>query len=280
MLGILLTALALVSLKLIVGYDPTSIHTADSIFFSYYFLLFCAATVLCGLLIKTRSMYAEVIAQRIGSPVMSARLFWVSRIRQRTTAVLDNHTVVGTRLSLVLSSAATLLGFVFFFLPWTQQRMLAGYQFVIPQKPIPGMMSGGPLHLPMFYPVDPRVFQEIRYQVVVALLFLLMCVVHSILLIARKAKHLEKVVFRARLWAGYAVAFLAANYLFYMAILQYESQAPNSMALTKYLFSSNIVGGRGLPMMLYDPAYGFWGFVCCCAILLALSELHKRSEQC
>jgi hypothetical protein len=277
-LGALLCASALVSLRILADYDPTSTHPTASIFFSYYFLLFCAATLLCGLVIETHSLYASLIAQRVGAPVRSARLFWLERIRQKIAHSLEYRTVAGIQLNLALSAAAVLLGFAFLFLPWTQPRVLAGYQFLIPQKPVPGLISGGPLHLPVFYPVDPRVFREIRYQMFVALLFLMISLAHAILA-SLKARRFGKPLLKVRVWLGYLVAFLAANYLFYMAVLQYESQTPDPRAVRDYLFNSDIVSPRGLPMILYDPAYGFWGFACCCAALVILSEVYKRQEQ-
>jgi hypothetical protein len=248
-MGSLYVLLFAVFSAVLFAYIATIINLTDSIFVSYPFAVYAAAFVLGCLSLRTRGSYLECFRARNVAPR-------VNLIRRPRTI----------RAWVVVLAA---IGFFTLLLPWASSTgsipSLRGFEFLFPQHTI---AQFGPV---LMYSLDPRTFLEVRFQVWIALLFLLISALHGVhpfsgnLFVARALR-------KARAWLAILVLFLSLNYLIYMAILEYGGELEDNPLLS-HLFSND----QGYPMNFYNPAYGFLIFLACCFILIWLS-LRRRTD--
>ncbi len=227
------------------------VHLTDSILFSYPFALYASLVVLTWSLIVTRKAYLG--GDRRGHE--STRLL-MKRLQ---------------KFSNVLTLSFVTLGLLSLALPWAVsdsfEAAFKGYQFVLKQR------STGRLINYTTYALDPKIFRDVRLQVSLALVFLLVCALCA-LLGSHLGKRLAAVLVHAQSLLAFVVFFLGVYYLIYMSTLEYESlfTGPWLDRLSAYPFFS---GSEGASMMLFDPAYGFWIFLCSCLTLALLALLQS-----
>jgi hypothetical protein len=272
--SLLLLALTLTSLKLLADYDPTVAHPTESILFSYYSLLFSLSSVLFVFLRRTQALYAGLIAERMGAPVGSALFFGCRKKWHQLAHYLRSSTVFSMRLGRAMVILLVPLGFGCLLLPWVQPWPLAGYQFLLHQRT---MATGEPYSI-VFYPIAPSLFLEIRFQLMIALLFFLICMLHAVLEPFLTGT-VDRILRNVRAGLGFSVALLALNALFYLAVLEYESTTTNPWPMLDLMFpSTGLATLRTFPLLFENPAYGFWIFLCCSVLLMPLALLNTARE--
>jgi hypothetical protein len=245
---VLLTAVSYLLLAVLAAFVINLIHITNSIFLNYLFALYALIFLLAVALWRTRIKYQAHPEKR---PKKTSRLLAIARWF---------HSPWGA-----CSLAATAVFSIF--LPWTTSG-LKGYRFVLRQKPL--SQSYGHSQ----YPVDPRLFFEIRCSLVLVGLFLASCVISSIS--ERRAKTVWTKTLRRVNWLfALTTLFLTLNYLLYMGTLEYLSLTDTDFSYAWLLGSLNKDGGY--PMSLYDPAYGFVVLLFCC-LTLSWSSLHHRDS--
>ena len=219
-------------------------HLDDSIFFSYPFALYCAAYGLCYVLLINRASYLIPVRQ-VGSPTRGERL--IRRTRW-------------------LSPALAALGFLSLLLPWISgpAENIKGYRLLLKQYPLSQIGEY------RSYPIDPRLFRELKIQLLLALLFLLVCLLDGVMVYIIENWPLKTVQVIQK-WLARLFLFLSLNLLFYMGILEYESDMGSQLIGTGVFMRGLDVHDRGMPLNIYNPAYGFLIFLGCSFLLVWIS---------
>jgi hypothetical protein len=237
--------------KVISIFVSSLLHLTDTILQSYPFKLYCAFCVVLVVLVNTRrSYFPRHVANNQRRESRNGR-YW-NWVRYWGPATL-----------LALSFAS-------FFLQWATSAGgvgKRGYEFAFANRLTfqTGSAKG--------YEIDPGVFSEIRFQVWIAIFFLILCGLHAALR-RRTGGRIADMVRVARKAAAFFVLFLAVNYLMYMALLQYES-----MTVTPWNDLIPTIGPSiGPSMMAYDPAYGFWIFLACSSALVWISLRGSKTQ--
>jgi hypothetical protein len=220
------------------SFSTNLIHLTSSIFFNYFCALYSLAFILTLAVLKSPLRYRRDSAKPVSlvwRMVASRWLVWF--------------------LCLVALAA--------FFLPWTMQTGpldVRGYRFFLSQVPV--LQLGQHTQ----YPIDPRVFGEIRLQLLIVLLFLLSCSARVLFSYRSKAPT-AKVLRRANRWLALVTLFLSFNYLIYMGLLEYGS----TIQLGTDLLAGFMSATGGYSMAAYDPAPGFVIFLASCIALAWIS---------
>ena len=107
--------------------------------------------------------------------------------------------------------------------------------------------------------MDLTIFREVRFEILVALLFLALCVLCELKL-PWGGSRLSGTLRGIRNLAAVIVLFLSIDYLIFMAILDEERFDTLHM----------LQESQG-SMIFYDPAFGYWTFTALCVVLSALS---------
>ena len=221
------------------------VHLTDSVLISYPAALLALAFALALFLSKTRRRYTQLFPRP-------------SATRERRT-----------RWSFVMfhwkEAALAVVGLISLLLPWARGiASLRGYNFILRQHgtvQLAGIVS---------FPIDPKLFLELRVQIVVAVAFVLVCGIHAVLSV-RQYQVSATLLARVQYPLAVVVFFLILNYLSYMGILEY---GVNFAANPWPSLMSTVTGDAqafGFPMVFFDPAYGFIVFVASCLGLIWLS---------
>ncbi len=227
------------------------VHLTDSVLMSYPAALLALAFTLALFLSKTRRRYAQLFPRP-------------SATRERRT-----------RWSFVMfhwkEAALAVVGLISLLFPWARGiASLRGYNFILRQHgtaQLAGLVS---------FPIDPKLFLELRAQMVVAVAFVLVCGIHAVLSV-RQYRLSATLLARVQYPLAVVVFFLILNYLSYMGILQYgDNFAANPWPSLMSIVTSD-ARAYGLPMLFFDPAYGFIVFVASCLGLIWLSICDKHS---
>jgi hypothetical protein len=243
-IGGLAVALVLAWFGLLFAFAENVIHLTDSITHNYLSELYGVAFLLAFWLLYTRRSYRETLGVGAEGPVDKD-----SRAAFQTLA--ERFLVVVALVALLLPWARSLGGFP-----------LKGYWFILPERPV-ALAS-------RVFPISPRLFSELRWQLAIALTFVVVCGVETFL---RRRGNLK-----SRTWLYPLRAMLAAltlywslNLLLYMGVLEYEAVRGTSWGLQTMLSNAMLGQGAGLPLDLYDPSYGFLIFLAACLILIRFS---------
>lgn len=243
-IGGLAVALVVSWFGLLFAFAENVIHLTDSITHNYLSELYGVAFLLAFWLLYSRRSYQETLAGRVETGGAAD-----SRAAFRMVA----------ELFLVMVSFAAL------FLPWASHSLgglsLRGYFFILPQRP---------LGLTGVFPISPRLFSELRWQLAIALTFVAVCGVETFL---RRRVNPSNRTWLHPLRAMLAVLtlYLSLNLLLYMGVLEYEAVRGTSWGMQNMLSNAMLGQGVGLPLDLYDPSYGLLVFLAACLILIRIS---------
>jgi hypothetical protein len=213
------------------AYISKLVNLTDSVFFSYPCAVLVAVFVLTFWLSRTRRHYTQFY-----------------RPMARVTQV--GHRIAMLRRTHWLKIVLVVVGIVSLVLPWASGpgfhgNFLRGFRFLLRQ---PILNQVGDV---IFVPIDPSIFLEIRIQVAVALLFLLVCGLSGGLELRGNKWHSTPFQ-KAQKMLAILVLFLSMNYLLYMAILESGGVLEDNPFLSQWVSKAH-----GMPMSLYDPSYGF-----------------------
>ena len=204
----------------------------------------------------------------LGLLVLNARAQYGREFRGPTESAADTGGVDRGLVSRLWPFIFVVMGFSTLAMPWMETEggssVLRGFQFLTKQKLI---NQFGDVKL---YTLDPGIFFEVRIQVGIALLFLIVCALGSIRLHREPMKVRMAFTAAQRILAA-VVLFLSINYLIYMAILQWGTDLADNPFLFSF-FSQE----KGMPMSVYDPSYGFWIFVGACWVLIGVTFFGRR----
>jgi hypothetical protein len=227
------------------------VDLTDSVLISYPAALLAMAFAFALLLSKARGRYTRLFPRSPGTRERRTRWFFVMFHWKE--------------------AALAVVGLVSLLLPWARGiPSLRGYNFILRQHgtaKLAGIVS---------FPIDPKLFLELRAQVVVAVAFVLICGIHAILSV-RQNRVSATLLARLQYPLAIVVLFLTLNYLSYMGILQY---GVNFAANPWPSIMSIVPNGEhefGSPMSFFDPAYGFIIFVVSCVGLIWLSIRDRHS---
>jgi hypothetical protein len=242
----LLTSAAVLSLAgVLSAFVVNVIHLTDSVYGNYLSQLFGIGFLLAILISNTRKAYASVSSAVIAN-TNTRRKKWLRLIE-----------------GIAVATACAAL-----FLPWTLQfgtvPALRGYRFVVEQQPLSQL---GAVNT---YPIQPRLFAQIRPQVIIALLFIAICALH--LIARRRNQGRAPILTVARRFIAALVLWLSLNFILYMAVLEYEAVTGTTWDFINEISLPNLTGGAiGFPLSFYDPSYGFAIFLLCCFVLIWLT---------
>ena len=236
--GVLLLAVLFSLWNVVATFITGLIHLTDTIFFGYPFNLYLASCLALLVLVQTRRIYRP-------------RYRALRRTGRRSARLMSR------RLRKWVSASASILGICSLGLPWAVpdwgDETKWGYEFLLANR-VDSQSFWGPT-----YQFDPRVFDQIRAQLWLAIAFLIGAGLWAMLR-RRPSSRLFRFLRETRKITAWVVIFLLANYLLYMGILQYEAMVPNPWMDTGFPPS-----GQGWSMINYDPCCGFWIFAGCCA---------------
>ena len=239
-LYILLVALFAVDVFL---YIANIIDLTNSIFFSYPFLVYSVVFVLGFLLLRTRRFYLE---------------------RPRPVAGFGPSR--GTRW---LEGTLAVVGISSFILPWASGEgsiaPLWGFRLLLRQHSIRQI---GDI---VTHPLAPGLFFEVRIQMILALLFLVICSFNSIFRFSRN-RWLKRGLQNVQQLTAILILFLSLNFLIYIAILESGRFLEDNPFLAHFYEHE-----QGYPMSFYNPTYGFILFLVCAFGLIWLS-LRERKQ--
>lgn len=252
----LVAALVLAFGGLLSSFAENVVHLTDSTVHNYVSELYGFAFLLGFWLLYTRRVYEERLrASAEGTRVRRARL-----LLERAGEI-----------SLVVLALAAL------FLPWAKTRggfSLRGYAFVLTEHA--GPSAGAHLLFPPanVFPVSPPLFSELRWQLGIALIFIVVCGVEA-LLRQRFQSTMRGWIRAVRAALATATLYWSLNLLLYMSILEYEAIRGTGVGGHSVLFGLLTGATPGLPLDVYDPSYGFLIFLAASWVLVwpSLREL-------
>jgi hypothetical protein len=242
----LAVALIITSAGLLFAFAENVVHFTDSIVHNYLSNLYGFAFTLAFWLVYTRRSYRETL-----EPAASSTAAKGSRVSFR--AFIE--------LFLVAIALATLL------LPWASTPSglsLKGYSFILPERPRAGIAGSS------FFPVSPQLFSELRWQLAIALTFVVLCGIET--LRRRRVNPTgTRWLYALRRAMAVLTLFWSLNLLLYMGVLEYESIQGTSWGIQNVMMAPFLGQGVGLPLDLYDPSYGFLVFLAACFALIRFS---------
>lgn len=279
--ALLSTALAIaavyLSLRLVALYNPTEVHPTFSILLSYYSLFWTTLVVLGLCLARTHSYFESYTEEQLGGRVRSARAHWAltwfhhglapNRFQKRGFRITARSSAL---LGPVVGLTSLLLPFVS---PWG----IKGYQLLLSQRPIASSsaQSTGP-QIEMFR-IDPSVYRELRVHIIVAILFLFICVASELAKLSRSHRHVG-LIQTLRRYSGCAILFLVGNFILYLGVLQFESEINPSPAVLDSFFPAGLGFPHGMSLIFTDPDYGAWIFISTCVVFASISSLQRRAR--
>jgi hypothetical protein len=270
----LLIAVLVLLVKVISLFILNLVHLTDTIFSGYPFKLYLSLTILGAMLLFARRGYLPLQSRRknVFALTVIRLLRHLNKCQLWLKRRLPRLVRLASRFSEWPPVIVAILCFVSLLLPWADSGgdEIAGINFALKQAAHENMKSF------MSYAINPRVFNEMRFQLYVALLLAIVCALY--VLIPRTGT-VTKALKRARICLAWGTTFFAVNFLIYLAILQYESMTPTPWPMD-IQFHEGGAFAKGESMSLYNPDYGFWIFLGCCAVLalISLKPFHHRED--
>jgi len=249
---ILIVAVSYLLLAVLAAFIINLIHLTNSIFLNYLCGLYTLSFILTVLLRGTHVKYQQ------HSENESKK---TSKLLTKSTAWLKSPWTVCALSAMAIFSV---------FLPWTTSLglvgTLKGYNFVLAQK----VVSQGYGHTQ--YPIAPNLFAEIRFQLLLVALFLVISPISSF--VSDKSQTIwTKALRKGNALLALLTLFLCLNYLLYMGTLEYGALTYSDFDSS--LFVSGFGRAGGFAMSFYDPSYGFVLFLFCC-LMLAWKSLRRH----
>ncbi len=231
------------------------LYLTDTLLSSYPFELYLALSVLgCISIFTWRSYFPR-------SKTYSFTSRWLEALRGLTSRWPTFYSVG--------QGVLAALGILTLFLPWATEwslfstNTMRGYEFLLGDA-----TSKETSTAIVWYQINPTLFREMRFQLCLALLFLVVCGFYSVVRERLLSRPIARVLSRARMILAALVLFFAMYFLLFLGILQYESVMD-----TPWLDSLPHIEGTavGASLMLFNPAVGFWIFLFCCLTLALFS---------
>lgn len=239
-----------------------SIFVPRSSLIGYHTVLLAIIALASYVLLKARTSYLRMVAEAAGNHTVLSRTEYLLRRLLQMAPSLGVNTRWG-RISLTMACATALASLV---LPWMTPTIF-GYQLLLAQSP--SAQSGNIV----FYSLDPVIFSEFRLQLIVALGFLVFMLLQT-LVPALAVQRWQKAAF------AYAAVLLilAANLVTYLGLLQYGQNRDIVPAVVDMIWPSGMSqfeAPRGLPLLMYNPDWGFavFGVALLVACTLAMVRL-------
>jgi hypothetical protein len=252
-------ALSVGLILLLIGIVTTSllslVQLTDAIVICYPFALYASLTLLVGLIVATRNLYAELTQ---------------SEPEYQKHDSDSRPSKESKWLTLVFASIA-LASLV---LPWVVESgedgdLFRGFRFLLNQRPT------GKLFTYTTYAFSPAVFRDARIQVTIAVTFIAVCIL-DVLFDFSHTKPVSALLHQTRRLLAGCVLILSSYIVFYIAFLNYES-----VYWVPWLDKLGYQGpanAKGYTMLAYDPAHGFLIFLACCFLLIWLSFAAKTKR--
>ena len=217
----------------------------DSIFWSYPFGLYTAVFAAVLILILSRRQ-SSTVAVQIGPVRTSTVRATISAPAGGIPRFLFGMRMVFVSVSkwVTLVLVAIAVGCMFFPLAWRDWGgPIYGYEWLLNHDPSNRWIgaAGQAMNLTLF--------QEVRFEILVALAFLVLCALSAFEHLLAWPR-LRKIVRKLSFLGAVVVAFLSINYLIFMAILEAE-------AFDLLLRQGNEARGS---MIFYDPGAAYWVF--------------------
>jgi len=280
-MGCVYLAVLYLSIQLLATYNPTLVHRTDSILFSYYSAVWTALVISGFLIYGTRAYYRRELKEAMGAEVTSGYFPFFASARKKINESIHSDWHIRLFRHYVISVVLAGLGLTFVFFHWTQPPFsLRGFRFLLHQNAL--STTGGIA----FFPIDPYVFREMRIQVAFGVLFLIVCLCHSLAGMSQRplSSRISGFISPIRVSMGYVLLYLTGNFLLYLGMLQYQSGTDVSIPFIDLIFSPRgMESPRGLPLLLYNPTWQFFVFLfACVALAIGGTALgvrpRKRSE--
>ena len=247
-IGGLAVALVITWAGLLSAFAENVVHLTDSIVHNYLSELYGFSFMLALWLVYTRRSYRETLRPAVSSATANS-----SRASFQAFVFVERFLVAVALAALLLPWASTPSGL-----------SLKGYFFILPERPRAGIGGSS------FFPLSPRLFSELRWQLAIALAFVVLCGAGTL---RRRRAHPTSSRWLHALRAALAVStlFYSLNLLLYMGVLEYEAIQGTSWGIQNMMMEPLLGQGAGLPLDLYDPSYGFFVFLAACFALIRFS---------
>jgi len=245
-LGALSVALILLLTGVVASFLLNLVQLTDTIVLSNPFALYASLILLGAVVLVTRRSYVE-------SP--------------RPDTETDSSVRLSKESKWLTFTAASAAG-VTLALPWATENsggdstFFRGFEFLLNQHPTGHLINY------TTYAFSPAIFRDVRIQVTIAVVFLIVCVSDAFL-IPFHTKPFVAFLHQVRRFLAVSVLAMSVYYLAYMTFLKYESIYWVSW-LDKLTYQGS-ANAKGYSMMFYDPSYGFWTFLGCSLLLVWLS---------
>jgi len=154
------------------------------------------------------------------------------------------------------------------FSPWIARWPIYGYQFFLHQKVV---SQAGTFRM---YQVDPHVFNEMRLQVILSCLFLLIAA--AAVFLTYTSAGLRRFLQAFTL----LIAIMAANIVTYLLLLYYQAPREIMPSLMGMLLGGgDFNSARGVPLLFQEPMYGFYIFLAANLTMATLIGLITTGSQ-
>ncbi len=267
---ILWIGIAYSSVQILGVYDPTRAHPVDDILGDYYAGIWLFGWIAIFFLWLTQRFYSGKVSEVLGrqSRARFSHFGFVVADLVRRWMKSAKWGLLAYRIFDILAAFAAIGSL---FLPWVIEDGTRGFRFLLERHTVPHEY-GGPGHTIRLFQIEPTIFTELRFQLELAVAFIVACLVCACVWDEFSGRW-RKYVSRFRLYAGVAVLLLAGNLVFHIAALNLQSQSYGGTP-TVQIASPN-VATFDYSLMYLDPAYGLWIFICFCVLLTFLSRLYR-----
>ncbi len=240
----LLAAIGYLSFNMPQAQIPSRIAMLSSIT-GYHTVVIILACLLGLVLIKTKNYFDAQIKTAIGTRVFTRTSLTIYKFVRHLIGFGAKSSIT----KITLTSASMLaIGSLFF--PWIGNWGLYGYQFFVRQRPI----IDGKIQ---FFMIDPRVFNEMRIQLIITLIFVV------VVFAGRAIPRLETLQQYIRIVRVYSLLILGmiANIVCFLLLMAYRQDRELPRALMAMLLGNgDLEAPRGLPLLFQEPLYGFYTF--------------------
>lgn len=259
------------------SYNPVLYHDMGSVLFDFLGAVWIFLILMCACLWLTWKYYSACLQKRIGSPVWGRFIYSFARVRNNIRSLRDN--LIQRRpwlraVALRSEAAIAFMALASVALPWIEQGHTRGFHLLLSQTAGPAQQVPGYIHPVSFYHIDPGVYSEFQFQLIVALAFVVIGVIMGLTPRREEEKNRwVRSVHKMQKVLGAATLLLGGNLLFHFVMLQDAASSMWFFPTVKVLLwqTDPIIATYTTSLIWSDPAIGFWIFLILCIILTALA---------
>jgi hypothetical protein len=233
-------------------YNPATSHEMMSTLLDYAASIWFFSTFVVIILGRTRKKYSRTLEQFVGHPVrgqISEQVHkFVSRCKHMARRLVSARS--WSKLKFVWAALLPLAALLCLALPWMDPNGVSGFRFLL----------SSPIN-----PLGDELFTELRIQLTLAVLFVVLCLFSGIVRRRAPLGRLAPWLIKATRILGGTTLVLGGNLVFHFVLLDIAADEIG-------LFSTIKTSSRSWPiqrssLIWTDPSDGFWLFLLLCIFL-------------